>query len=124
MTLEVFLKQVYKHAASPGTKSHLTPSSLSPATVSALAVLSSMTLGQPRLAGEVLCEAVAMRLEKDKDDAKDPVPCVDDVKIAVELVYERAGVVPAKLTKAKGAKTKDRKRAKGRGKNGGISTAS
>lgn len=115
-TLDAFIKQIAKHAPTPATKSHITSSSLSSSTISALSVLSSMTLGQARLAGEVLCEAVAMRLEKDQDETKDPVPREDDVKNAVEIVFERAGVIPAKLTKVKGGKAKDRKRAKGRGK--------
>ncbi|EUC41786.1 hypothetical protein COCMIDRAFT_8540 [Bipolaris oryzae ATCC 44560] len=121
INLDAFLKQNTKHVAALATKSHLTSSSLSPSTVSALAVFSSMTLGQPRLASEVLSEAFVMRLDKEEGEAKDPVLREDDVKNAVEIVYERAGVVPAKLTKAKTGKTKDRKRAKGKGKNGGGS---
>ncbi|KAJ6198810.1 hypothetical protein J3E72DRAFT_187912 [Bipolaris maydis] len=121
ITLDAFLKQITKYATTPATKSHMTSSSLSLSTISALSVISSMTLGQARLAREVLCEAIALRLEKSQDEAKEPVPCEEDVKNAVEMVYERAGVVPAKLTKVKGGKTKERKRAKGKGKSAGGS---
>ncbi|XP_014557642.1 hypothetical protein COCVIDRAFT_96668 [Bipolaris victoriae FI3] len=118
-TLDAFLKQIAKNATTLGMKSNVTSSSLTPSTVSALTVFSSMTLGQARLASEVLSEAFAMRMEKEEGETKDPVLRDDDVKNAVEIVYERAGVVPAKLTKVKGGKTKDRKRAKGRSKAAG-----
>jgi hypothetical protein len=117
--LDLFLKQTAKHPASSSAaaaKFHTSPSSLSSTTVATLAIFSSLTHGQARLAGEVLCEAVALRTKEDQGEAKDPVLRENDVRNAVEIVYERAGVVPVKLTKGKGGKARDRKRAKGKGK--------
>ncbi|USP81580.1 uncharacterized protein yc1106_08854 [Curvularia clavata] len=120
--LEHFLRQVNIPPAmkypSYGTKAPctgssssaaVTASSLTPATIAALAALASFSHGQAKLVGEVLSEAVAMRLER-KDQEKEMGLREDDVGNAIEIVYERAGIVPVKLTAGK----KTRKRAKGR----------
>tara|TARA_R110002003_G_scaffold878_13_gene21767 strand:- start:10878 stop:11765 length:888 start_codon:yes stop_codon:yes gene_type:complete len=93
--------------------------------VAALAVLSSFTQGQARLGGEVLLEAVRLRMVGDVDAT--PVVRLQDVVDAVTIVYERAGVVPARLTKARSAKGKGKERRKalkerrkGNGGMGGI----
>lgn len=87
-------------------------SALAPATLAALSLFASCTHGQPRLACEVLSEAVALRTEEDQTEDRDPVLRMDDVLNALDMVYERAGVIPVKLTKGKSGKA--RKRAKGR----------
>lgn len=82
-----------------------------PRTLAALDIFSSFTHGQSRLAREFLEEAVKMRIE----DEEDAIPIVqfEDVVNAITIVYERAGVVPAKLTKPRSAKfrLKERKKA-------------
>ena len=80
----------------------------------ALAVLSSLTHGQARLARDVLEEAVHMRVDEGLDEEKERhgvVRC-EDVIVAVAIMYERAGVVPPKWTKPKSAKAKGRERRK------------
>jgi hypothetical protein len=94
-------------------------------TLSALNVLSSFTHGQSRLALEVLEEAIALRTQEDQGDDKDPVLQNQDVLNAITIVYERASVIPGKLTKAKSGKGKERekrKAAKERKKSSGLST--
>ena len=78
--------------------------------VAALDVLSSLTHGQARLAQEVLIEAVKLRLEEE-EDASLVVQCQDVVN-AVGIVYERAGVLPARLTKARTAKMREKEKKK------------
>lgn len=89
------------------------------ATLAALSLFSSFTHGQARLARDVLEDAVALRTEEDQGDDKDPVVREQDVLNAITIVYERVGVLPAKLTKVKSekARRKDgRKAAKGKRK--------
>ncbi|KAE8837394.1 hypothetical protein PTNB85_04729 [Pyrenophora teres f. teres] len=119
------------------TIEHFLPSSMKPpsskfssktcdtSTLAALSLFSSFTHGQARLARDVLEDAVALRTEEDQGDDKDPVVREQDVLNAITIVYERAGVLPAKLTKVKTekARRKDgRKAAKGKRKtaNGGL----
>jgi len=119
------------------TIEHLLPSSMKPSsskfsskscdapTLAALSLFSSFTHGQARLARNVLEDAVALRTEEDQGDDKSPVVREQDVFNAITIVYERAGVLPAKLTKVKTekARRKDgRKAAKGKRKtaNGGT----
>ncbi|KAJ4371605.1 hypothetical protein N0V83_004825 [Neocucurbitaria cava] len=106
------------------TVEHFLPDALKPAkpktsgkfwdeqVVATLSVLSSFTHGQSRLAREFLEEAVSMRMERSVDDDKDSIVRGQDVIDAVALVYERAGVIPAKLTKHKSAKVKQKERRK------------
>ncbi|KAF1946067.1 hypothetical protein EJ02DRAFT_367836 [Clathrospora elynae] len=87
-----------------------------------LAIFGSFTHGQARLAQEVLEEAVAMRVDEDQGDDRDPVVRKQDVLNAITIVYERAGVLPAKLTKVKSEKAREkekRKAAKEKKKAGG-----
>ncbi|KAF1845512.1 uncharacterized protein K460DRAFT_416765 [Cucurbitaria berberidis CBS 394.84] len=80
--------------------------------LAALALLSSFTHGQSELAREFLEEAVAMRAEESDGDEKSPVVRSQDVLDAITIIYERAGVIPAKLTKHKSAKTREKERRK------------
>jgi hypothetical protein len=77
-------------------------------TLAALSVLSSFTHGQSRLALEVLEEAIALRTQEDQGDDRDPALRKEDVLNAIAIVYERADVLPAKVTKAKSGKAKER----------------
>ncbi|KAH9864088.1 hypothetical protein J1614_010021 [Plenodomus biglobosus] len=89
----------------------------SPPVLAALDVLSSFTHGQARLAAEFLQEAVKMRIDEGEDT--DMVVKYEDVRDAVALVYERADIVPAKLTKKSGKRgggKERRKAARGKGK--------
>lgn len=88
----------------------VTTTSLTPATIAGLALMASLSHGQAKLAAEVLSEAVVMRLGGKDQEEKELRLREDDVGNAVEIVYERADVVPVKLTAGK----KTRKRAKGR----------
>lgn len=111
ISLEAFLPAHMK----PPTAKHTTSlKSLSASTLAALAIYSSFTHGQARLAREVLEEAVALRTEEDQGDDKDPVVRTDDVVNAVRMVYERAGVIPAKLTKGKSGRLRERRKGKKR----------
>jgi hypothetical protein len=78
--------------------------------VAALAVLSSLTPGQARLAAENLEEAVQIRITDGLEIS--PVLRLTDVRNAVTLIYEHAGVIPAKLTKPKSAKVREKERKK------------
>ena len=89
--------------------------SLHPQAIAAIGVLASFTHGQSCLAQEFLKESVALRTDADlrpETDA-DPVVRKQDVKVAIQMVYERAGVLPANITKIKTetAKGKERMRA-------------
>ncbi|KAF2849909.1 hypothetical protein T440DRAFT_451629 [Plenodomus tracheiphilus IPT5] len=94
----------------------------SPPVLAALDVLSSFTHGQARLAAEFLEEAMKMRV--DEGGETDMVVKYEDVRDAVALVYERAGIIPAKLTKKggkKGGGKERRKAARGKGRKvGGL----
>jgi hypothetical protein len=79
--------------------------------VAALSVLSSLTPGQARLAAEVLEEAVQLRVTDGHDTS--PVVQLQDVVNAVTIVYERAGVIVAKLTNPRSAKAREKERKKG-----------
>jgi hypothetical protein len=81
-----------------------------PKVVAALSVLSSLTPGQARLAVEFLEEAVQLRVSDGQD--KSPGVQVRDVVNAITIIYERAGVIAAKLTKPKSAKARERERKK------------
>jgi hypothetical protein len=78
--------------------------------VAALAVLSSLTPGQARLAAEFVEEAVQMRVTDGVETS--PLLRLADVHNAVTLIYEHAGVIPAKLTKPKSAKAREKERKK------------
>ncbi|KAG9188982.1 hypothetical protein G6011_05850 [Alternaria panax] len=90
----------------------LTPSNKLPAasTVTAISVLSTFTHGQSRLALEVMEEAVALRTQDEEGDDGDPVLQQHDVLSAIEIVYERAGVLPARRTKGKSGKVREREK--------------
>lgn len=75
-----------------------------------LSILSSFTHGQASLAHEFLKEAIKMRVEEGKDVS--PVVQAHDVKNTITIIYERAGVIPAKLTKMKQGKIGGRERRK------------
>jgi hypothetical protein len=75
-----------------------------------LAVLSSFTPGQARLAAEFLGDAIQMRVTDGIDTS--PVVKFEDVVNAVTIIYERAGVIPLKLTKPKSAKQREKERKK------------
>jgi hypothetical protein len=78
--------------------------------VSGLAVLSSLAPGQARLAVEFLEEAVHLRITDGVETS--PLVRLVDVNNAVTIIYERAGVIPAKLTKPKSAKAREKERRK------------
>jgi hypothetical protein len=78
--------------------------------VAALSVMSSFTPGQARLAAEFLGEAVHLRLTDGVDTS--PIIKFVDIINAVTIIYERAGVIPPKLTKAKSAKQREKERKK------------
>ncbi|KAF1912689.1 hypothetical protein BDU57DRAFT_458564 [Ampelomyces quisqualis] len=78
--------------------------------VAGLAVLSSLTPGQARLAMEFLEEAVQLRVT-DGVETDSVIQSVDVVN-AVTIIYERAGVIPMKLTKPKSAKAREKERKK------------
>jgi hypothetical protein len=101
---------------------HFLPDSMKPAklkvigkfwdeqVVAGLAVLSSLTPGQARLAAEFLEDAVQLRITDGVEIS--PVLRSTDVNNAVAIIYERAGVIPAKLTKPKSAKAREKERRK------------
>ena len=78
--------------------------------VAGLAVLSSLAPGQARLAMELLEEAVLLRVTDGVET--DPVIQLVDVVNAVTIIFERAGVIPMKLTKPKSAKAREKERKK------------
>ncbi|KAH5332161.1 hypothetical protein HBI12_053550 [Parastagonospora nodorum] len=78
--------------------------------VAGLAVLSSFTQGQARLAAEFLEEAVQLRIGDGIDTS--PVLQFQDVFNAVYIIFERAGVIKEKLTKPKSAKAREKERKK------------
>ena len=84
----------------------------------ALSVLSSFTHGQSQLAKEFLEEAVKLRIDEGEDVS--PQVQVVDVSTAVAIVYERAGVVPAKMKNGKGGGRERRKAIKEKKKTGGT----
>ena len=75
-------------------------------------ILSSFTHGQSRLALEVLEEAIALRTQDEQGDNKDPALQTQDVLNAIAIVYERADLIPANLTKVKSGKSKEREKRK------------
>jgi hypothetical protein len=101
-----------------------------PKMVAGLAVLSSVTPGQSRLALEILEEAIQQRVL----DGHETLLAVQfqDIVSAITTIYERVGVVAAKSMRVKSAKAreKERKKAlrenakgltKGKSKIGGVS---
>jgi hypothetical protein len=82
-----------------------------PHAVGAIAVLASTTPGQSRLAAEFLDEAVQLR-RADRDDGGLKIVQYTDVVNAVTILYEKAGVVPARLTKKGGGKAREKERKK------------
>jgi nitric oxide reductase activation protein len=110
VTLEDFLPAYMKP-----DKFKITANALDPQVLCAIGILSSFTHSQSRLAREVLVEAVALRTDADQGDPEDKHPVVrkQDLAVAIEMVYERAGVLPAKITKVKSeaAKGKEKKKA-------------
>jgi hypothetical protein len=107
------------------TVDHFLPASMKPAkvrpspsanefwdgtSVGAIAVLASTTPGQARLAAEHLVEAVKLRLAEGEDVS--PVVHYQDVVDAARMIYEKAGVLPAKLTKVKSAKAREKEKKK------------
>jgi hypothetical protein len=74
-------------------------------------VLASTTPGQSRLAAEFLDEAVQLR-RADRDDGGLEIVQYTDVVNAVTILYEKAGVVPARLTKKGGGKAREKERKK------------
>lgn len=108
ITAKQFISASMKEGSNPkfsqkGTDTH---------TLTAINVLSSLTHGQFRLAWEVLEEAIALRTQDDQTANKDPVLQKQDVLNAIAIVYERADVIPANLTKAKTGKSKEREKRK------------
>jgi hypothetical protein len=89
-----------------------TANALDPSTLGSIAVLSSFTQGQSRLAREILVEGVALRTEEDQGDDKDPVVRKQDVSVAIEIAYERSGLRPVKITKVKSEKAKGKEKMK------------
>lgn len=81
-----------------------------PPVVAALSVLASFTPGQSRLAVEHLEEAVHLRVN-DADDISQVLQ-LGDVTNAISIIYERGGVILAKLTKEKSAKAREKERKK------------
>jgi hypothetical protein len=63
--------------------------------LAALDVLSSFTHGQARLAREFLEECVKMRVEEGDD--RSAMVQYQDIVNAVTMIYERAGIIPAKV---------------------------
>jgi hypothetical protein len=95
-------------------KFHSVSKSFDPQVLAAIEVLSSFTHGQSRLAREVLVEAIAVRTEADQVDPADKHPVVrkQDVAVAIEIVYERAGVRETNITKIKSETARGRERTK------------
>jgi hypothetical protein len=121
-TIEKFLP-----ASMKPDKNKTVGKSLDPQVLATIGVLSSFTHGQSRLAREVLVEAVALRTQEDQTDPanKDPVVWKKDVEIAIDMLYERAGLITLKITKpkteiAKGKEARkaerEKKKAAGKGK--------
>jgi hypothetical protein len=108
-TLEIFLPSEMKP-----DKNKTVSKSLDPRAIATIGVLSSCTQGQPRLAREGLVEAVALRTDADQQDEteKDPVVRTQDVAVAIEIMYERAGLLPVKITKVKSETAKGKEKAR------------
>ncbi|KAI4656732.1 uncharacterized protein J4E78_006623 [Alternaria triticimaculans] len=101
VAVEQFLPTSMKPAAAKSSSK-----SCDPSTLAVLSILAGFTQGQSRLVLEVLEEAVALRTEEDQGNDKDPILRKDDVLSAINIIYERAEALPAKLIKGKGAKGK------------------
>ncbi len=150
ITVEAFLHPVMAHSkAAPKNK----PAAHIPEViVAALALMASVTHGQPRLAREILEEAIRLRVDTTAQSSspkasssslvggtkaateKDIFALITkvDVNNAMEIMYERAGILVANWTKEKkkkGEKAKGesgrerRKRAKEARKSGGTAGA-
>ncbi|KAL1801470.1 hypothetical protein ACET3X_001812 [Alternaria dauci] len=123
ITAKQFLSASMKTGSGPKFNQKLTTTSL----ITAISILSSFTHGQSRLALEVLDEAIALRTQDEQQGDKDPALQTQDVLNAIAIVYERADLIPANLTKAKSGKAKERgkrKAAKERKKSAGLSSTS
>lgn len=107
----ITVKQFIPFSMKAGPGPHLSQKLTSP-TAFAIMILSSFTHGQSRLALEVLEEAIALRTQDEQGDNKDPVLQTQDVLNAIAIVYERADLIPANLTKIKSAKSKEREKRK------------
>ncbi|KAH7383177.1 hypothetical protein BKA66DRAFT_559538 [Pyrenochaeta sp. MPI-SDFR-AT-0127] len=106
------------------TIEHFLPASLSPAKIkvagkfwnphvlAVIAVLGSFTQGQSHLVRGFLQEAVNMRLKESEGNDTSSTVQKQDVIDAITIIYERAGIIPAKLTKRKSAKAKGKERRK------------
>jgi hypothetical protein len=107
--LEKFLPDNMKPA-----KHKIAANALDPQVLAAIDLLSSFTHGQPLLAQEVLVEAVALRTDADQQDEadKDPVVRKQDIAIAIEVAYERAGLREINVTKVKSEKTQAKEKMK------------
>jgi hypothetical protein len=101
-----------------------------PKVVAGIAVLSSITPGQSRLAAEILQEAIQSRVSDGHETSL--AVQFQDIVSAVTIIFESAGVVAAKSMKAKSARAREKERkkalrgkakegAKGKGKAGGVS---
>lgn len=73
--------------------------------IGGLAIMSSAMPGQAQLAIEFLEEAVQLRVTDGVDTS--PVVQLEDILNAITIIYERAGVIPMKLTKPKSAKARE-----------------
>lgn len=73
--------------------------------IAGLAILSSMMPGQAQLAIEVLEEAIQIRVTDGVDTSS--LVQLGDIVNAATIIYERAGVIPTKLTKPKSAKARE-----------------
>ncbi|KAH7396510.1 hypothetical protein DE146DRAFT_39868 [Phaeosphaeria sp. MPI-PUGE-AT-0046c] len=73
--------------------------------VAGLAIMSSLMPGQAQLAIEFLEEAIQLRVSDGIDTS--PLIQFEDILNAVAIIYERAGVIPMKLTKPKSAKARE-----------------
>ncbi|CAN9090202.1 unnamed protein product [Alternaria alternata] len=107
----ITVKQFIPFSMKAGPSTNLSQKLTSP-TAFAIMILSSFTHGQSRLALEVLEEAIALRTQDEQGDNKDPVLQTQDVLNAIAIVYERADLIPAKLTKVKSGKSKEREKRK------------
>ncbi|KAF2036805.1 hypothetical protein EK21DRAFT_96008 [Setomelanomma holmii] len=80
--------------------------------IAGLEILSSFTHGQARLAVEVLQEAVQMRMLNEAGVDSNSIVQLQDIVNAVNIVYERAGIIPAKVTKGKAGRGKGKEKRK------------
>ena len=107
----ITVKQFIPFSMKAGPSTNLSQKLTSP-TAFAIMILSSFTHGQSRLALEVLEEAIALRTQDEQGDNKDPALQTQDVLNAIAIVYERADLIPANLTKVKSGKSKEREKRK------------